>query len=249
MRTAATVAMLLVMATGATAAAEFEVQSGPTRVSLLELYTSEGCSSCPPADRWVSSLRDDPRLWREFVPVAFHVDYWDRLGWPDRFADADFTRRQQDHAQSTGMRTIYTPGFFLDGAEWRRWFGLRELELPAGDGAGELRAWREDGRVQIRYRPDGARRLTLRAHVALLGFGLQSDVQRGENAGRRLQHDFVVLEHREAALRPDGDVLAASATLASPAEAGERQAIAVWVSEANAPAPLQAAGGWLPAAP
>ncbi|HSH39027.1 MAG TPA: DUF1223 domain-containing protein, partial [Chthoniobacterales bacterium] len=82
----------------AATAAEVKFQSGPVRTHLLELFTSEGCSSCPPAERWVSELRANPRLWKDFVPVAFHVDYWDRLGWPDRFAKKAFTGRQQAYA-------------------------------------------------------------------------------------------------------------------------------------------------------
>lgn len=244
MRRAATVAMLLALSVGS-AAAEFEARSGPAKVSLLELYTSEGCSSCPAADEWLGGLREDPRLWHEVVPVAFHVDYWDSLGWPDRFADADHTRRQRAHAENLGMRTIYTPGLFLDGAEWRRWYGMRDLELQGGDGAGELHAWREGDRVQVRYRPSGSRTTQLQAHVVLLGFGLRSDVSAGENSGRDLRHDFVVLQHRTETLRSADEGLSASTTLTVPGEAGDRQAIAVWVSERSAPAPLQAAGGWL----
>ena len=59
-------------------------KSAPTQTALLELFTSEGCSSCPPAERWLTSLKESARLWKEFVPVAFHVDYWDHLGWRDR---------------------------------------------------------------------------------------------------------------------------------------------------------------------
>ncbi|MCB1738986.1 MAG: DUF1223 domain-containing protein, partial [Gammaproteobacteria bacterium] len=103
------------------------VNSGPRQVALLELFTSEGCSSCPPADRWLSGLIDDPRLWRELVPVAFHVDYWDYLGWPDRFASREFSRRQRDHARSGGLSQVYTPGVVLNGAEWRGWHRGRPL--------------------------------------------------------------------------------------------------------------------------
>src|ERR1700712_4295101 len=68
--------------------------SGENRVHLLELYSSEGCSSCPPAESWLGELRTAPGLWRDFVPVAFHVNYWDRLGWRDRFASKEYTARQ-----------------------------------------------------------------------------------------------------------------------------------------------------------
>ena len=76
------------------------ISSTAEQTMLLELYTSEGCSSCPPADHWLSKFKQDSRLWRQIVPVAFHVDYWDYLGWGDRFAKAEFTQRQQ-HYQTT----------------------------------------------------------------------------------------------------------------------------------------------------
>ena len=101
-------------------AAQCAKESPPHAVALLELYTSEGCSSCPPADRWFS------RLGRELiadrvVPLALHVDYWDRLGWKDRLADARFSARQSALAGLGGSRVVYTPGVFLNLRELRGW--------------------------------------------------------------------------------------------------------------------------------
>src|SRR6266581_5068954 len=70
-------------------------ESGEARTMLVELFTSEGCSSCPPADAWISQLKESPDLWKKIVPVAFHVDYWNNLGWRDRFAKPEFTARQR----------------------------------------------------------------------------------------------------------------------------------------------------------
>ena len=67
--------------------------SGSNQVHLIELFSSEGCSSCPPAEQWLGGLREAPGLWRDFVPVAFHVDYWDRLGWRDRFSSPSYSER------------------------------------------------------------------------------------------------------------------------------------------------------------
>src|SRR5258705_5915226 len=83
----------------------FERESEATQTSLIELYTSEGCSSCPPAEEWLGQLGKHPRLWRDFVPVAFHVDYWDGLGWPDRFARKQFTERQYAYSKSWGTES------------------------------------------------------------------------------------------------------------------------------------------------
>ncbi|MFN2476505.1 MAG: DUF1223 domain-containing protein, partial [Chthoniobacterales bacterium] len=79
-------------------AADKMFESGPNKTRLLELFTSEGCSSCPPAEAWLSQLKDDARLWHDFVPLAFHVDYWDRLGWRDPFASKAWTARQYDYS-------------------------------------------------------------------------------------------------------------------------------------------------------
>src|SRR6188472_2378721 len=98
---------------------EATIESGKTRTHLIELFTSEGCSSCPPAEAWLSKLKDEPRLWRDFVPMAFHVDYWDRLGWRDPFATKEWTARQYDYSARWRSTTVYTPGFVLDGREWR----------------------------------------------------------------------------------------------------------------------------------
>lgn len=76
------------------------LESGEERVRVIELFTSEGCSSCPPADAWLSGLMDDPGLWNSLIPVAFHVDYWDHIGWKDRFSDAAFTERQRRYAST-----------------------------------------------------------------------------------------------------------------------------------------------------
>jgi len=99
-------------------------------VALLELFTSEGCSSCPPAETWLSGLRSAPGLWKEFVPASFHVDYWDYLGWRDPWASKIFSYRQRDYAQSWHSDSIYTPGFVLNGREWRSW--SREQNGPPG---------------------------------------------------------------------------------------------------------------------
>jgi Protein of unknown function (DUF1223) len=107
-----------------------EFQSSQRQVSLLELYTSEGCSSCPPAEAWLSKLKNSQGLWDEFVPVAFHVDYWDNLGWKDRFSDEQYTERQKSYAQLWSASDIYTPEFVLNGKECTIGLGFVAL-LPA----------------------------------------------------------------------------------------------------------------------
>ena len=212
--------------------------SGENRTHLLELYSSEGCSSCPPAEQWLGGLRDAPGLWRDFVPVSFHVVYWDRLGWPDRFATKAYTERQYAYSSQWRSDTVYTPEFVLDGAEWRK---------PSGSDP-TRRSDAAAGVLSISYTGDGVCRITFdqtgkfETHVALLGGGIISKVGAGENDGRTLQHDFVVLELKSMAL--DGGF--AELKLAQPVVTGvSRRAIAVWITRRGELAPLQATGGWL----
>ncbi len=218
-------------------------RAGPARVRLVELYSSEGCSSCPPADEWLSALSADAGLWREFVPVAFHVDYWDYLGWKDRFASPSFSARQRAYSVAWGARGgVYTPGLVLDGEEWRGW----SRGAPArGEETGVLEAALKDGALAVRFAPTGAAG-GYDAYVARLGLGLASEVTAGENAGRVLRHDFVVRGLARAKLESrDG---AWAARVALPPGAGPRptrEAVAVWVVGSDG-RPLQAAGGPLP---
>lgn len=221
------------------------VSSGPERVSLVELYTSEGCSSCPPADASLSELKAAEGLWDEFVPVAFHVTYWDRLGWEDRFARSRFDRRQKDYAGHWGHDVVYTPAFVIDGQEWRERDASRGIAAKARDERqqGRLEASVADGRVTIEYRGDQRQGLT--AHAALLGFGLTTEVEAGENADRTLHHDFVALAHARGEMAAGEGVRTATVELATEADQAERRAIAVWVERRDQPGPVQAAGGWL----
>jgi len=220
--------------------------SGVRQSALVELYTSEGCSSCPPAERWLAGLREDPRLWRDFVPVAFHVNYWDNLGWPDRFASDRFTQRQYALAAAWGGGAVYTPCFVCDGAEWLAPFGRR------APGASDKMA----GVLVVNYDPAG-RHCRVKflpvekspdgydVHVALLGGGLASKVTAGENAGETLRHEFVALALFDAPMQPEGAAATAELALSQPETNGvARRALAAWVTRRGELAPLQATGGW-----
>jgi len=224
---------------------EITIQSDVTQSNLIELYTSEGCSSCPPADRWLTMLKDHPALWQRLVPIAFHVDYWDYIGWKDRFARAEFTDRQRQYANENTLPTIYTPGLISNGKEWRNFAwtaptttGERDVgRLVVNAGADEL---------AITFSPVPTLAVDkLVANIALLGFGLKSDVRAGENAGRELTHDFVVLEYARSPMNfHNGSYQATTRHPGSNVDA-ERYAIALWVSKENEQTPLQAVGAWL----
>jgi len=229
-------------------AGSIQFQSSTNRTALVELYSSEGCSSCPPAEAWFSRLKSNPRLWTDFVPVAFHVDYWDYLGWRDPFGAADYSERQRAYATQWKSRSVYTPGFVLDGKEWRGWFNRDELPRAANQLAGKLTASSNGGkRWLLRFEPAMRSSTAFDFHIALLGFDLNSDVKAGENRGRKLQHDFVVLTLTTATSKKDGDTFEAELSLIPPSRLpAKRLAVAAWVTWQNDLQPLQAVGGWLP---
>jgi len=220
------------------------IAAGPVRAGLLELYTSEGCSSCPPAEAWFSKLQNDGRLWREIVPVAFHVDYWDHLGWSDVFARPEFSERQRDYAARRGEDRIYTPGFVWNGVEWKGWFDGQPLPAAGGDG-GRLTGSVFAGTIDVAYAPPGPVPGVLMANVAVLGMDVARDVKAGENRGRRLQHDFLVLDHQQVAMALNGSTWTASTPWRVPDQPGTgRYAVAVWVTNGRGE-PMQAAGAYL----
>jgi hypothetical protein len=173
------------------AAAAQTISSGPQQVALLELYTSEGCSSCPPADRWLSSLEQtQPAL--PVIPLAFHVDYWDSLGWKDRFAQPRFTERQHSANQRIGSSFVYTPQLMLNGRDWRH-ASTKTLQAELAQTAAAP--------VKIMLQRDGLRvsasAISLRplpdSDLVVVTYrnGESSSVKAGENAGATLHHDYV----------------------------------------------------------
>jgi hypothetical protein len=216
------------------------------RATLVELYSSEGCSSCPPAEAWISNLKTSPSLWTKIFPVAFHVDYWDGLGWPDRFAKPAYTQRQRNYAAQLGQDSVYTPEFVTSGREWRGWFhGEQSLPAPTAT-SGELSLNIKDGgkTVSASYLPAsqvGSPAYTV--NIALLGVNVLSDVKSGENGGRQLQHDFVVLDF-ESKPMISGQSFESGRVDLKPSTDDPPGAVVAWVSDTNGSI-VQVAGGWL----
>lgn len=224
-----------------------EFASSEHQTTLIELFTSEGCSSCPPADRWMSRLKNDARLWQEIIPLAFHVDYWDYLGWRDPLSQAAFSRRQRQYAQLGHARSVYTPGFFTNGREWRGWFRKPSLGAAAEHKTGILKVNLSPQALTATYQPVQANKAALQLHVAVLGFDIRSSVTRGENSGKTLTHDFVVLAWHKSNPNLNGSWQIKRETLDLAQD--HARALAVWVTTAGDPAPLQATGGWLDTMP
>ncbi len=224
-------------------------RSEARQVSLLELYTSEGCSSCPPADLWLNRLKSSPGLWREFAPVAFHVDYWNSLGWRDPWSSPEYSERQRSYSQKWAKDSIYTPEFVLNGAEWRNWFGWRGAPSATGRNPGVLEVtstnrihWRAEFRPEGGTAPAGK----FEVHAALMAGGLNSAVKAGENRGRTLPHEFAVVGLVSSGLIPTDGVARGTFVLDTAGHASEKeQAVTVWVTRSGELTPIQATGGWI----
>ena len=222
--------MLLMVAAGhARGSTACTATSGRDVLPLVELYTSEGCDSCPPADRWLSATF--PVDGAAASVLAFHVDYWDRLGWKDRFASPEYTARQHASMRANGATFVYTPQVLVQG---------RDVEAakraPRSSQRGRaLRAppyrWTPTARMYACAPPSRTRRCArdARVWVAYTDSGLVSDVKAGENRGVQLRHDHVVRAlHGPYALDESGEA-SASVSNAAPKEAGRNRALVAFV--------------------
>jgi hypothetical protein len=168
-------------------------RSGAAVTPLVELYTSEGCNSCPPADRWLSGLASHA----DVVALAYHVDYWDRLGWKDRFASPAFTRRQYEQLRHNGARFAYTPQIVIDGRDQQG--GPRLVMANRPTAAVTIELVRDGERVSANVGAGANAPLRLAAYWAVTESGHRTAVKAGENEGATLAHDFVVRDYRPAA--------------------------------------------------
>ena len=165
--------------------------------ALVELFTSEGCSSCPPADKLMEKLQQE-NIDKPVYIAAFHVDYWDHLGWKDKFGAAEFTARQRQYADWLHLKTIYTPQVVINGAN--EYVGSNEnaivkaISSELGKNADNTLALQgriEGDKLHIAYQVTGKKDNTLLL-LALVQKTAQSNVQAGENKGRHLSHVQIV---------------------------------------------------------
>ncbi|MGD8483571.1 MAG: DUF1223 domain-containing protein [Thioalkalispiraceae bacterium] len=228
-------------------AAEIRLDSGIWQNRLVELFTSEGCSSCPPAERFLNSLKTHNRLWKNVIPLAFHVDYWDYIGWKDRFAQAAFSQRQRQYARWQQHATVFTPAFFINGENWRRGFLSRQLPEPEPIKVGRLSATLSTQRLVARFQPVQPSPSGYILNIALLGNDITNHIKAGENRGRTSRHEFVVLDHQQhLGNNLEWQVAWSPLTRHVRALSVPGYAVALWVNAVNNPVPLQATGGTLP---
>jgi hypothetical protein len=186
----------------------------PRRAVVVELFTSEGCSSCPPADELLGRLRQDLSAKNiQVIPLGFHVDYWNSLGWKDRFSSAEFTQRQEQYTHALKVDGPYTPEMVVNG----------EVEFVGNDAGQAQRTIRQQASeletAQVKIAPAGADQLTIQVKgpaapsggnalvmLAITEDNLSTQVGAGENGGRTLHHAAVVRELRQVGTLHDGAI-------------------------------------------
>jgi len=186
----------------------------PRKAVVVELFTSEGCSSCPPADELLGRLRQDLAAKNvQVIPLGFHVDYWNSLGWKDRFSSADFTQRQEQYTHALKVDGPYTPEMVVDG----------EVEFVGNDAGRAQSTIRQQASqlelAQVKIALAGADQLKIQAKgpatsstgnalvmLAITEDNLSTQVGSGENGGRTLHHAAVVRELRQVGSLQSGAI-------------------------------------------
>jgi hypothetical protein len=186
--------------------------------AVVELFTSEGCSSCPPADELVARIQKEDKDKQVYI-LAFHVDYWNRLGWKDVFSSADYSKRQNEYANWLNLQSVYTPQIVVNGK--KEFVGSEEGTLRNAITAGlrsnpaatlTLNTQKGQDHIAVQYRVTSAEKNS-DLLLALVQKAAQTKVQRGENGGRTLSHVQIVRKIQSVSLSAGGN---GNATIALP---------------------------------
>jgi hypothetical protein len=231
---------------GLATAAQCTARSGPGTAALVELYTSEGCSSCPPADRWLSTLSSRPSS--SVVPLALHVDYWDYIGWKDPYAKREFSLRQRKFTQLQRMAFVYTPQVMLQGRDFRGWGSTVFDEAVA-----KINAQPAKANLKLAILRTDANGLEVEAaaelvqasaaadlYLAAYQSRLESRVNAGENRGRLLAHDYVVLQWEGPFALPASSLVERRKLALLPGAAPAHSGVAAFVQDRRTGEVLQA---------
>lgn len=225
-------------------AQDITFKSGENKVNLIELYSSQGCSSCPPADAWLSSLKDEKGVFKEFIPLAFHVTYWDFIGWKDIFATKLNDNRQRYYSQRVWQKdSVYTPQFVINAQEYRQWFSNKSIPSFKKEYGGELNVRLIDEKVEVDFYNKELKDQSLYLNLAVLGFDFNIDIKKGENKYKKLEHDFVVLNHVIKFSKIKNNHLNYKLNLPKAKVKSTKYALVVWLSDKNSNI-IQASGGY-----
>ena len=242
--------LILVLVFFATELHAVEFHSGPKKVHLLELYTSQSCSSCPPAEAWLTKLKSSPKLWKDFVAVSFHVAYWNHLHWRDSFSKKEFSQRQRIyHHKIKGG--VYTPQFLFNGADFRAWRSTNTTAL--------FKTTENPGNLKVKLDPSFttaeitfSSKETFKELIcfgAYIENGHPTKVSSGENRGRNLYQDFVVIDlfQAKSSLREQTHSCELKVKI-NKAKIPQEQAFVFWLVDPLSYKVIQATGGKIPKA-
>jgi hypothetical protein len=184
---------LLVFSIQTSSALEFN--SGESKVRLIELYTSQSCSSCPPAETWLSNLKNSDKLWTEFIPISFHVSYWNHLSWKDSFSKQEFSNRQREYHRVI-RGGVYTPQVVLDGKDFRKWRNINansfsKSRIKPGNLNVSIDKDLKTAKLSFNYKKKSE---GLICYGAYIEGGHSSKITSGENEGKKIRQDFIVID-------------------------------------------------------
>ena len=217
--------------------ADIKVSSSEKQTTMIELFSSEGCSSCPPAEKWINNFKNEPELWSKFIPIVYHVDYWDYIGWKDSFAKKEYTLKQRQYYKNKHLSGVYTPGFLINSKEWRAWFNTQKIN-ETDKYPGVLSVNIKNNNMEVTFNQKNSQ---YDVNIALLGFGFKTVIKRGENKGEILEHDFVVLEQKTYSL--ENSIV--KTKLFDVERKAKKHALVVWVTKKNSMNVVQSTGTWI----
>lgn len=239
--------LLSFLSLGSLFAQNFTFESNDRKVNIIELYTSQGCSSCPPADKWLSKLKNHPKLFSDFIPMAFHITYWDFIGWKDIFATKLNDNRQAYYSNKVWKKkSVYTPQFIIDSKEYRKWFSDQSFPTFENIYGGKLKIKlnNNDNNLKLSYYNKNIKDEKVYLNIAILGFDYNISINSGENEDKVLEHDFVVIEHIQKFANIKNNNLNFESKLFPFKKEKRKYAIAVWINTYDSNI-LQAIGGYI----
>lgn len=226
-------------------AQSYTFESKEDRVNIIELYTSQGCSSCPPADKWLSNLKDHPQLFKDFIPMAFHITYWDFIGWKDVFAKKQYDSRQRYYSNKVWKKnSVYTPQFITNAKEYKKWFSNRSFPSFEKKYGGKLKVNLDNNKLRVSYFNKNINNQKVYLNVGVLGFNYDINIKRGENKYKTLEHDFVVLNHIQKFAQIKNNKLNMDTVIFDLEKDNNKKALVVWLSTYDSNI-IQSTGGYI----
>lgn len=238
---------------GYSSAEQLSYNSGVNKIQLIELYTSQGCSSCPPADKLLSDTISSNGLWNKFIPIAFHVDYWNYLGWKDTYSSKQSTDKQKNHYYTGNSNNVYTPQFVVNSQEWRGFFSGDPLPSVKAERVGNLiLKWDTNKNIAKMSFKNESLIIPDQCHFALLNFDKNVAIGAGENSGLSIAQNFsslnfltAVAEVKNHNYQCEVNTQQFTKLLSNNSAANQhKQAFVGWLTT-KSNKNIQATGGWL----